>query len=470
MLYEFHRIENKKKANSVHATYLIAGSRYEPESNGIVKDGEDVVMSSQPFQSSPPAPALAIEDDTPILSITLVREEDLEEARKSYESIVSIHVYSLGATKVKDLQILSDANREVLEKYAGQNGAEYGTITNKNVRKRNVSGPRLVPKDEPVPTTKPKAAAQKKDEIKKEESKPKMVAENKADGPSASGPAVEGKSGSNFFGQPSGATAKKDAKISPDESPASSTASKPAAAPAAAALKRGNSGSIFASFAKAKPKEKSESAAAASSAAQSPVISAVADEVMKDVTDEEEEEVAPKPKPRARAAPKKEAVKKETPAERTRREEREKRLRDMMEESDEEPVKSKSTTPAVVAQDDDEEEPEEVAPPKNQKPEPKEYVEISGGRRRGKRRVMKKKTMRDEEGYLGKLNVSTKSTLLWLTHRTVTKEEPAWESFSEDESVAKVKPAPSQAASQKKKPAGAKAGQGSIMSFFAKKT
>lgn len=51
----------------------------------------------------------------------------------------------------------------------------------------------------------------------------------------------------------------------------------------------------------------------------------------------------------------------------------------------------------------------------------------------------------------------------------VTKEEPAWESFSEDEPVAKAKPASSQA-SQKKKPAGAKAGQGSIMSFFAKKT
>lgn len=406
MLYEFHRTENKKKANSVHATYLVAGSRYEPESNDIVKDGGDVIMSSQPFQSSPAAPALTIEDDTPILSITLVREEDLEEARKSYESIVSIHVYSLAATKVNDLQILSDANREVLEKYGGQNGAAYGTITNKNMRKRNVGGPRFVPKDAPVPAMKPKLAAQKKDEIKKEESKPKMVAENKADGPSASGPAVKGKSGSSFFGQPSGVTAKKDAMMSPDEPPASNTASKPAAAPAAAALKRGNSGSIFASFAKARPKEKSESASAASSAAQSPVVSAVEDEAMKDVSDEEEEGGAPKPKPRARAAPKREAVKKETPAERTKRAEREKKLRDMMEESDEEPVKLKSTTPPVVAQDDDEDEPEEVAPLKNQKPEPKEYVEISGGRRRGKRRVMKKKTMRDEEGYLGKHNVS----------------------------------------------------------------
>lgn len=53
--------------------------------------------------------------------------------------------------------------------------------------------------------------------------------------------------------------------------------------------------------------------------------------------------------------------------------------------------------------------------------------------------------------------------------RIVTKEEPAWESFSEDEPVPKAQPAPSQA-SQKKKPAGVKAGQGSIMSFFAKKS
>ena len=401
MLYEFHRTENKKKANSVHATYLVAGSRHEPESNGVIKDGNDVVMSSQPFQSSPPAPAVAIEDDTPILSITLVREEDLEEARKSYESIVSIHVYSLGPTKVKDFQILSDANRKVLEKYAGQNGAEYGTITNKHVRKRNVGGPRLVPKDAPapVPAVKPKTPAQKTSEVKQEEAKPEMAPENKADGPSASGPAVKGKTGSNFFGQPSGATIKKEAKT-PNETPASSTASKPTAP------KRGNSGSIFASFAKAKPKEKSGSVSAASSTAQSPVVSAVEDETMKDVSDEEEEEeeeVAPKPKPRVRAANKKGIVKKETAAERKQREEREKKLRDMMEESDEESVKSKSTTPAVVTQDDEEDQPEQLAPPKKDKPEPKEYVEISGGRRRGKRRVMKKKTIRDEEGYLGML-------------------------------------------------------------------
>lgn len=35
-------------------------------------------------------------------------------------------------------------------------------------------------------------------------------------------------------------------------------------------------------------------------------------------------------------------------------------------------------------------------------PEAKETVTVQGGRRRGKRKIMKKKTVKDEEGYLGK--------------------------------------------------------------------
>lgn len=460
MLYEFHRSETKKKAGSVHATYLVAGSRYETETtNGsVIKDGDDVVMqSSQPFPSSPAEAMTDVEDDTPILSITLVREEDLEEARKSYESISSIHLYSLGPTKIKNLQTLSDANREVVEKYSGQNGSQYGTITNKNVRKRVVGGPRLAPTGAPAPAAKAKPAA-----AKKEEAKP--VPAKKAEEPSATGPAKEpalkGKTSSkNFFSQPSNA-AKKDSKTPSVDIAASSNASKPAA------LKRGNSGSIFASFAKAKPKAASESSAA-SSAAQSPA-SIPEDFPMKDVSDDEEDTyVAPPPKPRA----KKEAAKKEVTEDCKSRKEREAALLRMMDEaSDEEP--SKSTTPAITIPDEDNE-PEEVQPPKKDKPEPKEYVEIFGGRRRGKRRVVKKKTMRDEEGYLGKFKASCSvlcalCSPFQLTHYLVTKEEPAWESFSEDEPVAKAKPAPSQA-SQKKKPAAGKAGQGSIMSFFAKK-
>lgn len=96
-------------------------------------------------------------------------------------------------------------------------------------------------------------------------------------------------------------------------------------------------------------------------------------------------------------------------------------------------------------------EPAEEAPTIGQPPkkeELKEQVTIVGGRRRGRRQIMKKKTVKDEEGYL------------------VTVEEPAWESFSEDEPAPpKKKPAVSSA---KAKPGG-KPGQGNIMSFFSKK-
>lgn len=43
---------------------------------------------------------------------------------------------------------------------------------------------------------------------------------------------------------------------------------------------------------------------------------------------------------------------------------------------------------------------EKADAPKEDEPEP--TVTVENGRRRGKRRVMKKKTVKDEEGYLGK--------------------------------------------------------------------
>lgn len=77
-------------------------------------------------------------------------------------------------------------------------------------------------------------------------------------------------------------------------------------------------------------------------------------------------------------------------------------------------------------------------------------VTVQGGRRRGRRRVMKKKQVKDEDGYL------------------VTREEAVWESFSEEEpEPKKVKPAPKAASTAKGKKAGGK-GQGSIASFFKK--
>ena len=87
-------------------------------------------------------------------------------------------------------------------------------------------------------------------------------------------------------------------------------------------------------------------------------------------------------------------------------------------------------------------------------PEPAEEeptVTVSDGRRRGRRRVMKKKKVKDEDGYL------------------VTKEEAVWESFSEDEPVPKkLRPAPAKPANSAKGKNPVKKGQGSIASFFKK--
>ena len=82
---------------------------------------------------------------------------------------------------------------------------------------------------------------------------------------------------------------------------------------------------------------------------------------------------------------------------------------------------------------------------------------------------MKKKTVKDEEGYLGSRYLLC-FRLAFANVRTVTKEEPAWESFSEDEPAPK-KPKVSTAtlaAAKVKKTGGGKPGQGSIMSFFKK--
>lgn len=80
MLYDFHEKQNAKKTNSIHATYLISGTKRSAEdTNGANgRSGEDVSMRSSPFMSSMPEPE-AQEKDEPVKksSILLVREEEL---------------------------------------------------------------------------------------------------------------------------------------------------------------------------------------------------------------------------------------------------------------------------------------------------------------------------------------------------------------------------------------------------------
>jgi len=93
ILYEFHTHENGKKPNSVHATYLLAGTKKIHECpastngnvNGTDVDDEPIPSSPPPFTSSMLQSSQQEGDDqqsqsetVPVKTITLVREESLE--------------------------------------------------------------------------------------------------------------------------------------------------------------------------------------------------------------------------------------------------------------------------------------------------------------------------------------------------------------------------------------------------------
>jgi DNA polymerase delta subunit 3 len=81
MLFEFHQTQNAKKPNSIHATYLISGTKQSDEgtasTNGRI--GEDVSMRSSPFMSSMPEKEQD-DEEQPVrkTTLSLVREEELE--------------------------------------------------------------------------------------------------------------------------------------------------------------------------------------------------------------------------------------------------------------------------------------------------------------------------------------------------------------------------------------------------------
>lgn len=140
---------------------------------------------------------------------------------------------------------------------------------------------------------------------------------------------------------------------------------------------------------------------------------------------------------------------------------------------------------AEQAKDEDMEDTAQVSPQASQESEPIDgassqkasspelAVVVTGGRRRGRRRVMKKKMIKDDEGYLGSYLTYAGILYIILTRLpAVTKEEPAWESFSEDEPPPAKDRTPASTASSSMgtaKKAGGKPGQGNIMSFFGKK-
>ncbi|KAJ5690630.1 hypothetical protein N7462_005022 [Penicillium macrosclerotiorum] len=393
--------ENAKKSHSVHATYVISGVQKPPASlaiNGHARD-EDEIMQSSPYLPSSMPNEQNGEDSTLTTSIILAREEDMEAAKCTFETIVSIHVYSIQATVLQDLNALTDVCREVATTYAQDDplecGQKWGMIQNRNVKpSQRRTGARPPPPAAPAPKAQAVSTVPSKRPLQMD----------------ASGTNSETKS--------------------QDSNPATASQLSNKSTDKAAPAKR-EKNSLFSSFAKTKPPKPKPSTPVESVTPNGPE-----DVVLDDASDDEQEELFPDNSNQA------------SMANRETKKEREEKLRKMMEDDD-----ADGTGPCANEEmpDADEEEPVRETTPVEQPPpskpvELKEEVTVQGGRRRGKRQVMKKRTVKDEEGYL------------------VTREEPSWESFSEDEPASKKKPAVNVAKSK-----GGKTGQGSIMSFFGKK-
>ncbi|KAM3424256.1 hypothetical protein BST61_g11204 [Cercospora zeina] len=404
MLYEFHRKQNSKKPGSVHATYLVTGTKQQSTQTNEVQsqqDGEDTVMRSSPPlpSSSFPRPDEDVQESIPVKTIMIVKEENLEQAKAQFDAITGIHIYSLQAKGLSDIQTLTECGRKVLTDYASEDPLkdwkQYGVIQNPNVKRRErQNGP---PAAAPAPA--------KKAEPVKAAATPALTKQASTVSNASSKTATE---------------------------PAKATASKPAAT-------KKDTSNIFKSFAKgaaAANAKKSESQQSSKAATLVPDVD------MTGFSDDDDDDgggvVAEEPETKQPSGP----TKKDRKAD----------LEAMM-DMDDEPMEDAAPTPESE-QDAEEEKHDEGAIEKPAaKQEPKETVTVENGRRRGRRRVMKKKTVKDDEGYL------------------VTREEAAWESFSEEEPAPK-KPKTSATVPSTNKPAakkGGKPGQGNIMSFFGKK-
>jgi DNA polymerase delta subunit 3 len=386
MLYEFHRKQNDKKPGSVHATYIITGTKIPAvaeDSQNEDKDGDSVMQSSPPLPV--PSSSAAIPEETETITMhtmMLVKEEHLERAKSLFSAVSCIHVYALAAKGLSQVQTLAECNRKVAVAQAGEDPLTswkaYGTIQNSGVRRRTTRGP-------PAPIAAPAA----KPTIKAAPV-PKLATEK-----------------STSRETPISASAQKTATDFPKA--AATKTSKPAPSKASAS-------SIFKSFAKTAPVTrkpapallKNDSQASATSVQDANMIGFSDDDDDADNASLPEELFATKDSQGESSGKSKK--------------DREAELQAMMDQDDEEDaedVAKKSDEDADAQMDDVESPPaaktaDEPVPEADEE-EPK--VVVSNGRRRGKRRVPKKRTVRDEEGYLGKSPSTASPGRIYTTMR-----------------------------------------------------
>ena len=254
----------------------------------------------------------------------------------------------------------------MLETYSSEDPLKvaktYGTIINASVRRRTGQRPlhNRAPVVAPTPANQPNSKPKKTD--------------------------MDASSNTPNFG---GLSSKMKLEVSSSQSTKDSQSKRPEeqkkAATTPSQLKR-DSSNIFKSFARAKPKLKREGtdSSAGTSGIDSGAPSGREDESMKDVSEDEEDDYVPPPQVSS-----KEAVE----TDRKSRKEREAALRMMMEDDD--PEEDSSIEPEIA--DGDIPSTDIVVSQPSE-----EGVQSVGGRRRGRKRVLKKRTIKDEEGYLGK--------------------------------------------------------------------
>lgn len=382
---------------------------------------------SSPYQSSQPSFSQqenhgAEQAAPPTRVVLIAREEDLQKAKASLDEVTGVHVYSLSPGPVRDLQTLSECDRKMAAEYYSEDPlekwAQYGVIQNERVWRRTRKGLQVPP-------------------------------------PEISGAKVEKeKEGSNAKEEEGGSQGetKRDAKVEEKAKGKDEDKKEDKKIPA---LKK-ESSSLFKSFAKTKAPKTKEKAKEKEQEDTTPALS-------DDEADEGDEMDLD------------EGAEKESVVEPGKsRKEREEELRKMMEEDDD--MVDAAGTGAAEAEEQAKDE-GAIDKPVEDLTEDKGEVTVENGRRRGRRRVMKKKTVKDEEGYLGMLIKPSELSERRLTV-PVTKEEPAWESFSEDEppppkkaklSIMAQAAAKSTGAAKGAGPKKGGKGQNNIMSFFAKK-
>ncbi|CAK7562582.1 MAG: CDC27 protein [Sporothrix epigloea] len=428
-LYDFHTTQNAKKAGSLHATYLLYGTKQAADDHSNMQNGSSAEVDDEMEDLSQEQPQSEI---VPTTVMTLVAEENLECALSQYTTLSAIYIYSVSPQPMKDLDLLAESVRQ-LHELRGANAQDedpktFGTIPNSHAQRRQRKG------QGPNAGSTASVSTSATKPVLSDTPGPNSIW-NKVNKASEK---VEDKSATSSP-KPSALTE----PTKPSSSVTSSATSSAANAPPS--LKRsGSSGgrNIMQAFAKGasagKPK-KTEPTPPAKKAEYGDIDMDLSDDGGDDGGDED---VLPKAQ--------------EVTGGKSRQQ-RQEELRKMMEDDDDEDDAETEMNKEDEREDSPMEDVVEEKPPQNDGLSEVITGSSGDGRRRGKRRIMRKKMIEDKDGYL------------------VTIQEEGWESFSEDEAPSSKVPAAATPASSapssapKQKTSAAKKGQGNIMSFFAKK-